>query len=154
MVGERLGRTILELGGNNAIVVTPHANLDLVVPAILFGAVGTAGQRCTTTRRLFVHVSIMDQVRELLLDAYRQVRIGDALDSDTLIAPRETGRKLFVVKTTDSLQLYADFEDFLVALTLELDGVNAARSMYARGHYNRDTNIFTAYKIYVHILEP
>ncbi len=76
------------------------------------------------------------------------------LDSNTLIAPRETGRKLFVVKTTDSLQLYADFEDFLAALTISLDGVNAARSMYARGHYNADTNIFTAYKIFVYILEP
>ena len=76
------------------------------------------------------------------------------LDSNTLIVPRETGRKLFVVKTTDSLQLYADFEDFLAALTLELDGANAARSMYARGHYNRDTNVFTAFKIYIHILEP
>ena len=76
------------------------------------------------------------------------------LGSDTLIAPRETGRMLFVVKTSDSLQLYADFEDFLTALTLELDGVNAARSMHARGHFNRDTNVFTAYKIYVHILEP
>jgi hypothetical protein len=76
------------------------------------------------------------------------------LDSDTLIAPRETGRKLFVVKTTDSLQLYADFEDFLIALTISLDGVNAARSMYARGHYNADTNVFTAYKIFIYILEP
>ena len=76
------------------------------------------------------------------------------LDSNTLIAPRETGRKLFVVKTTDSLQLYADFEDFLAALTISLDGVNAARSMYARGHYNADTNVFTAYKIFVYILEP
>jgi hypothetical protein len=76
------------------------------------------------------------------------------LDSDTLIAPRETGRKLFAVKTTDSLQLYADFEDFVIALTLSLDGVNAARSMYARGHYNADTNVFTAYKIFVYILEP
>ena len=76
------------------------------------------------------------------------------LDSDTLIAPRESGRKLFVVKTTDSLQLYADFDDFIVALMLSLDGVNAARSMYARGHYNADTNVFTAYKIFVYILEP
>ena len=76
------------------------------------------------------------------------------LDSNTLIAPRETGRQLFVVKTTDSLQLYADFEDFLAALTISLDGVNAARSMYARGHYNADTNVFTAYKIFVYILEP
>ena len=76
------------------------------------------------------------------------------LDSDTLIAPRETGRKLFVVKTTDSLQLYADFDDFVMALTDELNGVNAARSMYARGHYNADTNVFAAYKIFVYILEP
>jgi len=76
------------------------------------------------------------------------------LDSDTLIAPRETGRKLFVVKTTDSLQLYAEFDDFVNALTLELDGVTAARSMYARGHYNSDTNVFTAYKIFVYLLEP
>ncbi len=76
------------------------------------------------------------------------------LDSDTLIAPRETGRKLFVVKTTDSLQLYADFDDFVIALMDELNGVNAARSMYARGHYNADTNVFTAYKIFVYILEP
>ena len=76
------------------------------------------------------------------------------LDANTLIAPRETGRQLFVVKTTDSLQLYADFEDFLAALTISLDGVNAARSMYARGHYNADTNVFTAYKIFVYILEP
>jgi len=76
------------------------------------------------------------------------------LDSDTLIAPRESGRKLFVVKTSDSLQLYADFDDFLTALSIELDGVNAARSMHARGHYNGDTNVFTAYKIFVHIIEP
>jgi len=77
-----------------------------------------------------------------------------SLDSNTLIAPRETGRKLFVVKTTDSLQLYADFDDFVAALTLSLNGVNTARSMYARGHYNADTNVFTAYKIFIHILEP
>ncbi len=77
-----------------------------------------------------------------------------SLDSDTLISPRETGRKLFTIKTTDSLQLYADFDDFVTALTLELNGVNAARSMYARGQYNSDTNVFTAYKIFVYILEP
>lgn len=76
------------------------------------------------------------------------------LDSNTLIAPRETGRKLFVVKTTDSLQLYADFDDFLNALSMELNGVSAARSMFARGHYNADTNVFTAYKLFVYILEP
>jgi hypothetical protein len=77
-----------------------------------------------------------------------------SLDSNTLIAPRESSRKLFVVKTTDSLQLYADFDDFYAALMISLDGVNAAKSMYARGHYNADTNVFTAYKIFVYILEP
>ncbi len=76
------------------------------------------------------------------------------LGSYTLIEPRETGRKLFVIKTADSLQLYADFEDFLMALTDALAGGNAARSMYARGHYNADTNVFTAYKIFVYMLEP
>ena len=76
------------------------------------------------------------------------------LDSDTLIAPRETGRKVFVIKTTDSGQLYADFEDFVIALTDSLVGGSAARSMYARGHYNADTHVFTAYKIFVYILEP
>ena len=76
------------------------------------------------------------------------------LDSNTLIAPRESGRHLFVVKTTDSLQLYADFSDFVAALTISLDSVNAAKSMYARGHYNADTNVLTASKIFVYILEP
>jgi hypothetical protein len=76
------------------------------------------------------------------------------LGSNTLIAPRATGRMLFVVKTTDSLQEYADFDDFVAALTISLDGVNAARSMYARGHYNADTNVFTAYKVFAYILEP
>jgi len=76
------------------------------------------------------------------------------LDSNTLIAPRESGRKVFTIKTSDSLQLYADFDDFVTALTLQLDGVNAARSMFARGRYNGDTNVFTAYKIFVYILEP
>jgi len=83
------------------------------------------------------------------------VRIDlSTLNSNTLIKPRESGRKLFVVKTSDSLQLYADFDDFLGALTLELNGSNAARSMFARGHYNADTNEFTAYKIFINILEP
>jgi len=77
-----------------------------------------------------------------------------SLDSSTLIVPRETGRKLFVVKTTDSLQLYADFDDFVAAVTLELDGATVARSMFARGHYNADANIFTAYKIGIDLIEP
>ncbi len=86
-VAARLGRTILELGGNNAIVLDQTADLKMAIPAIVFGAVGTAGQRCTSTRRLFVHTSIMDQVRESLVKAYAQVRIGDPLEPDTLMGP-------------------------------------------------------------------
>jgi aldehyde dehydrogenase (NAD+) len=86
-VGKRLGRTILELGGNNAVVVTPHANMDLVLPTILFGAVGTAGQRCTSTRRVIVHASRRDELVRRLLAAYEGIRIGDPLDPDTLMGP-------------------------------------------------------------------
>jgi aldehyde dehydrogenase (NAD+) len=86
-VAERFGRSILELGGNNAIILDETADLQMAIPGIVFGAVGTAGQRCTTTRRLFVHESILDQVTELLVSAYRQVRIGDSLDPETLMGP-------------------------------------------------------------------
>ncbi len=90
VVGKRLGRTILELGGNNAIIVTPHANLDLALRAILFGAVGTAGQRCTSTRRILVHESIKDRLVERLVQAYRGIRIGDPRDPGTLMGPLVT----------------------------------------------------------------
>jgi aldehyde dehydrogenase (NAD+) len=87
VVGRRLGRTILELGGNNAIVVTPHANMDLVLPAILFGSVGTAGQRCTSTRRIIAHESIRGELERRLVSAYQDVRIGDPRDPSTLMGP-------------------------------------------------------------------
>jgi len=87
VVGGRLARTILELGGNNAIVVTPSANMDLVLPAVLFGAVGTAGQRCTSTRRIIVHRSVRDRFLERLIRAYQDVRIGNPLDPETLMGP-------------------------------------------------------------------
>ncbi|MFQ6047185.1 MAG: aldehyde dehydrogenase family protein [Gemmatimonadales bacterium] len=90
VVGKRLGRTILELGGNNAIIVTPSANLDLTLRAILFGAVGTAGQRCTTTRRIIVHESIREELAERLLGAYRGIRIGDPRDPETHMGPLVT----------------------------------------------------------------
>ncbi|MCK6371790.1 MAG: aldehyde dehydrogenase family protein, partial [Gammaproteobacteria bacterium] len=86
-VAGRLGKYLLELGGNNAIVVDEDANLDLAVPAILFGAVGTAGQRCTTTRRLLVHRSRVKELTKRLVAAYRQVRIGDPLQKGTLMGP-------------------------------------------------------------------
>ncbi len=86
-VSQRMGRSLLELGGNNAIILDQTADLKMAIPGIVFGAVGTAGQRCTTTRRLFVHESIMDQVADTLVSAYRQVRIGDPLEPDTLMGP-------------------------------------------------------------------
>ncbi len=87
VVGERLGRTILELGGNNAIIVTPDADMDLAIRAILFGAIGTAGQRCTTTRRIIVHKSRKAALVERLISAYKQLRIGDPLDKNILMGP-------------------------------------------------------------------
>ena len=90
VVGKRLGRTILELGGNNAIIVTPHANLDLALPALLFGAVGTAGQRCTSTRRIIVHESIKDELVRRLHTAYEDIQIGDPRAADTLMGPLVT----------------------------------------------------------------
>jgi len=87
VVGERLGRTILELGGNNAIIVTPSANMELVLPAILFGAVGTAGQRCTSTRRIIVHASIRDELVRRLVGAYGTIPIGDPIEEGTLMGP-------------------------------------------------------------------
>jgi len=86
-VASRLGRSLLELGGNNAIIVDEFANLDLVVPAVLFGSVGTAGQRCTTTRRLLVHEKLVAEVERRLVAAYKQVRIGDPLDPNVLMGP-------------------------------------------------------------------
>jgi len=87
VVGERLGRTILELGGNNAIIIDETADLDLAVPAVLFGAVGTAGQRCTSTRRIFMHKSIASEFTNRLVNAYKQVRIGDPLDENIMMGP-------------------------------------------------------------------
>ncbi len=86
-VARRLGKSLLELGGNNAIIVDEFANLDLAVPAIVFGAVGTAGQRGTTTRRVFVHASRLADLEQRLTRAYGQVRIGDPLEPGTLMGP-------------------------------------------------------------------
>lgn len=86
-VGARLGRALLELGGNNAIIITPDADLEMVVPAAVFGAVGTCGQRCTSTRRLIIHRSIYGQVKDVLAKAYGQLRIGSPLDESNHIGP-------------------------------------------------------------------
>jgi len=86
-VAKRLGRCLLELGGNNAIIITETADLDLVIRGTLFGAVGTAGQRCTSTRRLFCHSSVVDAVADGLAKSYGQVTIGDPMDASTLVGP-------------------------------------------------------------------
>jgi len=86
-VAARLGKSLLELGGNNAVIVDDTANLDLAVPAIVFGAVGTAGQRCTSTRRVFAHEAIAAELERRLVHAYAQVRIGDPLEEGTLMGP-------------------------------------------------------------------
>ena len=94
-VARRMGRSLLELGGNNAIIVDASADLKLAIPAIVFGAVGTAGQRCTTTRRLFVHESIYDDVLAKLVAAYKQVekKIGDPTDPANLMGPLNSQRR-------------------------------------------------------------
>ena len=88
-VARRLGRSLLELGGNNAIIITPNADLKLAIPAVLFGAVGTCGQRCTSTRRIIIHEAIYDEVKQKLVTAYGSLRqkIGNPLDENTLIGP-------------------------------------------------------------------
>lgn len=86
-VGERLGKTLLELGGNNAIIVTPDANIKNTVIGAVFGAVGTCGQRCTSTRRLIVHEDVYDKVKNAIVDAYKQIRIGNPLDENNHVGP-------------------------------------------------------------------
>lgn len=86
-VGERLGKSLLELGGNNAIIVTPDADVKMTVIGAVFGAVGTAGQRCTSTRRLIIHESVYDTVKDALVKAYAQLRIGNPLDENNHVGP-------------------------------------------------------------------
>lgn len=86
-VAERFGKCILELGGNNGIIVTPSADLDMAIPGIVFGSVGTAGQRCTSTRRLIVHEDVYDDLIPRLKKAYGSIRIGDPLKAGTLVGP-------------------------------------------------------------------
>lgn len=86
-VAERLGKTLLELGGNNAIIVTPDADIKMTVIGAVFGAVGTAGQRCTSTRRLIIHESVYDKVKDAVVAAYKQIRIGNPLDEKNHVGP-------------------------------------------------------------------
>ena len=86
-VAARLGKSLLELGGNNAIIVTPDADIKMTVIGAVFGAVGTAGQRCTSTRRLIIHESVYDNVKNALVDAYGQLKIGNPLDESNHVGP-------------------------------------------------------------------
>ena len=87
VVGERLGKSLLELGGNNAVILTPDADLKMVIPALVFGAVGTTGQRCTSTRRLIIHDSIYNNVKQAMVNAYKQLKIGNPLDEANHVGP-------------------------------------------------------------------
>jgi aldehyde dehydrogenase family 7 protein A1 len=102
VVHSRFGRTILELGGNNAFIVMEDANLELAFRSLLFAAVGTAGQRCTTTRRLLLQESIYDSFLEKLKKAYATIKIGDPLDKNTLVGPLHT--KSAVKEYTEGLE--------------------------------------------------
>ena len=86
-VAERFGKSLLELGGNNAIIITPTADLKVVVPGAVFGAVGTCGQRCTSTRRLIIHEAVYDKVRDAIVGAYQQIKIGNPLDENNHVGP-------------------------------------------------------------------
>jgi aldehyde dehydrogenase (NAD+) len=98
-VAARLGKSLLELGGNNAMIITPDADLKIVVPGAVFGAVGTAGQRCTTTRRLIIHESIYDKVMTAIVNAYGQLKIGSPLDETKHVGP---------LIDQDAVQMYLD----------------------------------------------
>nr|WP_299386648.1 aldehyde dehydrogenase family protein [Allomuricauda sp.] len=98
-VAARLGKSLLELGGNNAIIVTPDADIKMTVIGAVFGAVGTAGQRCTSTRRLIIHESIYDQVKDAVADAYKQLRIGNPLDENNHVGP---------LIDTDAVRMYSE----------------------------------------------
>jgi len=86
-LAKRLGRSLLELGGNNAIIITPEADINITVIGAVFGAVGTAGQRCTSTRRLIIHDSVYNEVVEKLTSAYKQLRVGNPLDTNNHVGP-------------------------------------------------------------------
>ena len=86
-MANRFGKSLLELGGNNAIIITPTADLKIVVPGAVFGAVGTCGQRCTSTRRLIIHESVYDIVKNSIVSAYQQIKIGNPLDENNHVGP-------------------------------------------------------------------
>jgi len=127
-VAARLGRSLLELGGNNAIIVTPDADIKMTVIGAVFGAVGTAGQRCTSTRRLIIHESVYDQVKNALTDAYSQLRIGNPLDEENHMGP---------LIDNDAVQMYEKALEQVVAEggTLRVEGGALKGEGYESGCY-------------------
>ena len=129
-VGARLGRSLLELGGNNAIIISEHADLDTCLVGAVFGAVGTAGQRCTSTRRLIIHESVYDQFKQKLVNAYKQIRIGNPLDEHNHMGP---------LIDKDAVKLYLDAIEKgkaeggkFVVEGGELEGENYASGCYVK----------------------
>ena len=128
--GKRLAKTIMELGGNNAIIVSEKADLDMAILAIVFGSVGTTGQRCTSTRRLIIHEDVYDQVRDKLVSAYKQVakKIGNPLDEDVMVGPMiDTGAVSMFTKAIDKVK---DFGGNILYGGEVLSGENFAAGTY------------------------
>lgn len=127
-VGERLGRSLLELGGNNAIIVTPDADLDMTIIGAVFGAVGTCGQRCTSTRRLIIHDSIYNEVKDRLAKAYQQIKIGNPLDESNHVGP---------LIDVDAVKIYSDAIDKVKASggNMVIDGGVLSGEGYESGCY-------------------
>ncbi len=130
IVGKRLGKTILELGGNNAVIISKHAELDMTLQSVVFGAVGTCGQRCTSTRRLIIHSSIFDTVKDRLMAAYESIsdRIGNPLDKDTLIGPLVDG-------TAVNNFMHAVYEVQKEGGKLIFGGTRLSGAKYPNGNY-------------------
>ncbi|HSG79334.1 MAG TPA: aldehyde dehydrogenase family protein, partial [Acidimicrobiia bacterium] len=122
-VAKRLGRSLLELGGNNAVIVLDDADPDMVTRAVLFGAVGTAGQRCTTIRRMIIEPGIKAEVLDRLVAAYRQVRIGDPLDPGTLMGPLVNGQAINDMMTAISLAEAQGGKVLTGGKTVEVEGL-------------------------------
>jgi len=129
-VAGRLGKSLLELGGNNAIIVTPDADVKMTVIGAVFGAVGTAGQRCTSTRRLIIHESIYDKVRDAIVAAYKQLKIGNPLDENNHVGP---------LIDKDAVRMYREALEKVVAEggTLIVDGGVLSGEGYESGCYVR-----------------
>ncbi|WP_295793526.1 aldehyde dehydrogenase family protein [Mucilaginibacter sp.] len=144
-VGARLGRSLLELGGNNAIIITENADLDMSLIGAVFGAVGTAGQRCTSTRRLIIHESVYDAFKEKLVKAYKQIRIGDPLDENNHMGP---------LIDTDAVALYLESIEKCKAEggKFIVDGGKLEGDQYASGCYVKPciAEVENHYKIVQH----